>query len=195
MGPASKKFLRRFFQKAAAFFGWQGLEALLCRRKFPRKRSFAMPVTASFTRLQRADLSELVAAAADEDPQAFQAFLAANGSSVADFDEDGEIFSALLPILADDYDIDLETSENEAVADIAEATEALVFILTLDDQEKYLSRLNPEEFSTDELADAYEDFTEEEDDEAGDRMLAAIAALHQALGEADAEHVVVVTVS
>ncbi|HVE20569.1 MAG TPA: hypothetical protein VNC39_01215 [Acidocella sp.] len=154
-----------------------------------------MPVTASFTRLQRADLSELVAAAADEDPQAFQAFLAANGSSVADFDEDGEIFSALLPILADDYDIDLETSENEAVADIAEATEALVFILTLDDQEKYLSRLNPEEFSTDELADAYEDFTEEEDDEAGDRMLAAIAALHQALGEADAEHVVVVAVS
>ena len=154
-----------------------------------------MPVTASFTRLQRSDLVELVAAAADDDPQAFQAFLAANGSSVADFDEDGEIFSALLPILADDYDIDLETSENEAVADIAEAMEALVFILTLDDQEKYLSRLNPEAFSADELADAYEDFTEEEDDEAGDRMLAAIAAVHQALAEADAEHVVVVTIN
>ncbi len=98
-----------------------------------------MPVTATFTRLQRADLGELVAAAADEDPQAFQAFLAANGSSVADFDEDGEIFSALLPILADDYDIDLETSENEVVADIAEAMEALVFILTVDDQAKYLA--------------------------------------------------------
>ena len=154
-----------------------------------------MPVTATFTRLQRTDLSELVAASADEDPQAFPAFLAANGTSVADFDEDGEIFSALLPILADDYDIDLETSENEVVADIAEAMEALVFILTLDDQKKYLSRLNPEEFSAGELADAYEDFTEEEDEESGDRMLAAIAALHQALAEADAEHVVVVTVS
>src|SRR6202046_2620483 len=154
-----------------------------------------MPVTATFTRLQRTDLSELVAASADEDRQAFPAFLAANGTSVADFDEDGEIFSVLLPILADDYDIDLETSENEVVADIAEAMEALAFILTLDDQKKYLSRLNPEEFSAGELADAYEDFTEEEDEESGDRMLAAIAALHQALAEADAEHVVVVTVS
>jgi hypothetical protein len=153
-----------------------------------------MPVTATFTRLPRADLGELVAAAADDDPQAFAAFLAANGSSVADFDEDGEIFSALLPILADDYDIDLETSENEVVADIAEAMEALVFILTVDDQEKYLARLNPEAFSAEELAEAYEDFTEEEDEEAGEKMLAAIAALHQALAEADAEHVVVVTV-
>jgi hypothetical protein len=154
-----------------------------------------MPVTATFSRLQRADLGELVAAATDEDPQAFQAFLAANGSSVADFDEDGEIFSVVLPILADDYDIDLETSENEMVADIAEAMEALVVILTVGDQEKYLSRLNPEEFSAEELADAYEDFTEEEDEDAGERMLAAIAALHQALAETDAEHVVVVTVS
>jgi hypothetical protein len=154
-----------------------------------------MPVTATFTRLLRADLGELVAAATDEDPQAFQAFLAANGSSVADFDEDGEIFSVVLPILADDYDIDLETSENEMVADIAEAMEALVVILTVGDQERYLSRLNPEEFSAEELADAYEDFVEEEDEDAGERMLAAIAALHQALAETDAEHVVVVTVS
>ncbi len=153
-----------------------------------------MPVTATFTRLPRADLGDLVAAASDEDPRAFQAFLAANGSSVADFDEDGEIFSALLPILADDYDIDLETSENEVVADIAEAMESLVFILTVDDQEKYLERLNPEEFSEEELTEAYEDFTEEEDDEAGEKMLAGIAALHQALAEADADNVVVVTV-
>src|SRR6202021_1007350 len=152
-----------------------------------------MPVTATFTRLLRADLGELVAAATDEDPQAFQAFLAANGSSVADFDEDGEIFSVVLPILADDYDIDLETSENERVADMAEAMEALVVILTVGDQERYLSRLNPEEFSAEELADAYEDFVEEEDEDAGERMLAAIAALHQALAETDAEHVVVVT--
>ena len=153
-----------------------------------------MPVPATFTRLPRTDLGELVVAATDEDPQAFQAFLAANGTSVADFDEDGEIFSALLPILSDDYDIDLETSENEVVADIAEAQETLVFILTVDDQKKYLAKLNPEQFSVEELADAYEDFTEEEDEEAGEQMLAAIGALHQALAEADAEHVVVVTV-
>jgi hypothetical protein len=153
-----------------------------------------MPANAAFTRLPRADLAELVAAAVDDDPQAFQAFLAANGTSVADYDYDGEVFSVLLPILSEDYDIDLETSENEIVADIAEAVEALVFVLTADDQEKYLAKLNPDNFSESELGDAYEDFTEEEDEEAGEMMLAAVTALHQCLLEVDADHVVVVTV-
>jgi hypothetical protein len=153
-----------------------------------------MPANAVFTRLPKSDLAELVEAAADDDPQAFQAFLAANGTSVADYDYDGEIFSTLLPILSEDYDIDLETSENEIVADIAEATDALVFILTADDQEKYLAKLNPDNFSESELADAYEDFTEEEEEDAGEAMLAAITALHQSLMEVDSDHVVVVTI-
>jgi hypothetical protein len=97
-------------------------------------------------------------------------------------------------VLSEDYDVDLETSENEIVADIAESMEALVFILTFEDQQKYLAKLNPDNFSESELADAYEDFTEEEDEDAGEMMLAAIAALHQSLMEVDADHVVVVTV-
>jgi len=153
-----------------------------------------MSANATFTRLPKADLSELVTAAADDDPQAFAAFLAANGTSVADYDYDGEVFSALLPILSEDYDIDLETSENETVADIAESLESLVVILTADDQEKYLSKLNPDNFSESELHEAYEDFTEEEEEEAGEMMLAAITTLHQCLMEVDTDHVVVVTV-
>ena len=149
---------------------------------------------ASFTRLPRSDLGELVASAADDDPQAFQAYLAANGTAVSDYDEDGEIFSVLLPVLAEEYDIDLETGENEAVAEIAEATEALVLILTPEDQKKYLAKLNPDNFSESELADAYEEFAEEEDEDAGEAMLSAIGALHQCLMEVDADHVVVVTV-
>ncbi|MDD2703868.1 MAG: hypothetical protein PHU07_00820 [Acidocella sp.] len=153
-----------------------------------------MALSATFTRLPRTDLAELVTAASDDDPQAFQAFLAANGTSVVEFDYDGDIFSVLLPILSDDYDIDLEASENEAVADIAEATETLVFILTQEDQDKYLAKLDPDNFDEEELADAHEDFTEEENDEAGEAMLAGVSALHQALGETDAGHIVVVTV-
>lgn len=153
-----------------------------------------MPSNAMFMRLPRTDLAELVAAAGEDDPQAFQAFLAANGTSVADYDYDGEIFSTLLPVLSEDYDIDLETSENELVAEIAEAIDSLVFIMTADDQKKFLAKLNPDNFSESELADAYEDFTEEEDEEAGEMMLAGIAALHTALMEVDADHVVVVTV-
>jgi hypothetical protein len=153
-----------------------------------------MAAAASFTRLPRADLAELVTAAGDDDPQAFLSFLAANGTSVADYDWDGEVFSTLLPILSEEYDIDLETSENEAVADIAEAVEALVFILTAEDKQKYLDRLNPENFSPEELREAYEDFTEEEDEEAGEMMLDAIIALHQSLGETDADHIIVVSI-
>jgi hypothetical protein len=153
-----------------------------------------MAVSATFTRLPRTELPELVIAAGDNDPQALPGFLAANGTSVVEFEEDGDIFSVLLPVLADDYDIDLETSENGIVAEIAEATEALVFILTQEDQEKYLDQLDPDNFDEEELAEVHADFTEEEDDNAGAAMLAGIAALHQALGETDAHNVVVVTV-
>ena len=153
-----------------------------------------MAVSVVFTRLPRAELGDLVAAARDDDPQAFQSFLAASGTSVADYDFDGEVFSVLLPILSEDYDIDLETSENETVADIAEATEALVFIMTAEDQGKYLEALNPDNFDEEELAEAYEDFIEDEDEAAGEMMLAAVSALHTALAEADPGHVIVVTV-
>jgi len=154
----------------------------------------AMPATANFTRLARADLAELVEAANDDDPQAFLSFLAANGTSVADYDWDGDAFGVLLPVLSEAYDIDLETSENEIVADIAEYVQATVFILTADDRDKYFEKLAPDQFSKDELREAYEDFAEEEEAEAGDMMLDAITALHQSLSEVDADHVVVVTI-
>jgi hypothetical protein len=154
-----------------------------------------MSATASFTRLAREDLGELVAAATDDDPQAFMSFLAANGTSVADYDWDGETFGVLLPVLSEDYDIDLETSENEVVADIAEAVEAMVFILTAEDKAKYLERLSPDHFTKAELREAYEDFAEEEEEEAGDMMLEGITALHTALLEVDADHVVVVVIN
>jgi hypothetical protein len=153
-----------------------------------------MATNVTFTRLAKADLGELVAAAADDDPQAYISFLAANGTSVADYDWDGEVFEVLLPVLADEYDIDLETGENEVVADISEAVESTVFILTLDEREKYLEKLSPDNFSDEELREAYEDFTDDEEEEAGDMMLDAVTALFQSLQEVDADHVVVVTV-
>lgn len=154
-----------------------------------------MASNVTFTRLGRADLADLVEAASDDDPQAYMSFLAANGISVADYDWDGETFGVLLPVLAEDYDIDLETSENEVVADISESIEAMVFILTLDEKEKYLDRLSPDNFSEEELREAYEDFTEEEDEDAGEMMLDGIAALFQSLQEADSDHVIVVTIA
>jgi hypothetical protein len=152
-----------------------------------------MASNVTFTRLAKADLAELVEAAAEDDPQAYISFLAANGTSVADYDWDGEAFGVLLPVLADEYDIDLEVSENEVVADISENLESLVFILTLEERQKYLEKLNPENFSEEELREAYEDFTEEEEEDGGEMMLDGIAAIFQSLQEVDADHVVIVT--
>jgi hypothetical protein len=152
-----------------------------------------MAASATFTRLNRDDLAGLAAAAQSDDPQDLFAYLAANGTSVADFDYDAEIFSTLLPVLAEDFDIDLETGENEIVADIAEGAEILVVILTQEEQSKYLNKLDPDNFDEEELAELFEDFTGEEAEDAGEAMLAGIVALGQALAEVDAEHVVVVT--
>jgi len=152
-----------------------------------------MASNVTFTRLAKADLGELVEAASDDDPQAFISFLAANGTSVADYDWDGEAFGVLLPVLAEEYDIDLESSENEVVADISESVESLVFLLTLEDREKYLEKLSPDNFSEEELREAYEDFTEEDDEDSGAMLLEAIAAIFQSLQEVDSDHVVVVT--
>ncbi|MBU6448981.1 MAG: hypothetical protein KGQ26_05070 [Rhodospirillales bacterium] len=154
-----------------------------------------MPAIASFTRLPKEDLRELTSAVGGDDPHGLAEFLAANGASVVEFEEDGDIFSVLLPVLADDYDIDLETSENAIVADLAEATDALVFILTQEEQKKYLEQLDPENFSVEELGEAHADFTEDEEAGAGEAMLAGIAALYQAMQEVDADHAVVVSIA
>lgn len=153
-----------------------------------------MSTLASFIRLHRDDLKELVSAVTGDDPQELVSFLLANGASVVEFDGGGEIFPVLLPVLAEDYDIDLETSENGLISDLAEVSEALVFILTPEEKIKYLESLSPEQFSAEELADAYEDFTEETEGGAGGAMLAGIVALHQALQEVDDDHVVVIAV-
>lgn len=153
-----------------------------------------MAVSASFVRLPREALKDMAEAALGDDPQGLPDFLAANGTQVVEFEGDAEIFEALLPILAEDYDIDLETSENAIIAELAEASETLVFILTPEEQRKYLEELDPECFDVEALGEAYEDLMEEEADNAGEALQAAISAIYQALQEVDQDHVVVVTV-
>lgn len=153
-----------------------------------------MAVTASFIRLHKEVLKRLGPAVTTGGHRALATFLEENGTSAAAFVGDAEIFSVLLPVLAEEYDIDLETSENGIVSELAESCEALVFILTADEQERYEEDLAPAHFSIEDLADAYEDFTEEDDEEAGEAMFRGIAALHQALKQVDDKHVVVVSI-
>lgn len=153
-----------------------------------------MAVSASFVRLHREELKELANAITGDDPQGLTDFLSANGTAVVEFDGDADIFTVLLPVLAEEYDIDLETSENGIVSELAEACEALVFILTLEEQTKYLEDLAPEGFSVEDLNEAYESFIDGEREGAGEAMLIGINTLYQALQEVDDDHVVVVTV-
>lgn len=152
-------------------------------------------MSASFIRLHKTTLKQLTAAITGS-PQTLAGFLTDNGSPVAEFDGDARIFSILLPVLAEDYEIDLETSENDIIADLAELSQALIFILTPDEQAQYLDQLAPETYSVEALADAYEDFTGDDTNkhDAGKAMLASISALHQALKKIDEEHVVVVMI-
>ena len=150
---------------------------------------------ASFTRLDRTDLAGLTSAAEDADPRALTAYLADNGTVAAEFDGDGGLFAVLLPVLAEDFDIDLETSENALVGDLAERSNALVVILTADEHAEYRAALDPESFDPEELGELYADFTEEDDEDQGAAMLAGISALYEALGEVDDSHVVVLMVS
>ncbi|WP_297370776.1 hypothetical protein, partial [Acidocella sp.] len=87
-----------------------------------------------------------------------------------------------------------ETSENGLIGDLAERSKALVVILTSDERHEYRARLDPESFDPEELGQLYADFTEEEDEDQGEAMLAGIIALHEALGEVDDSHVVVLMV-
>lgn len=151
-------------------------------------------VSATFTRLRRDDLKGLVKATADNATRGLVDFLATSGTSAVKFTGRADVFSVLLPVLAEEYDIDLEVSENGIVADLAEACEALVFILTLEEQENYSDSLSPTQFSDVDLNEAYENFTEEDEKDAGKAMLACITALHQALLEVDEDHVVVAMV-
>lgn len=150
---------------------------------------------ASFTRLPHEDLNGLAASASTNAARGLADFLAKRGTSTVKLDVKNNVFSALLPILTEEYDIDLETSENEIIADLAEACEALVFILTPEERKKYLTRLSPDQFSASDLNDAYEDFFEEKSENAGKAMLACITTLYQALLEVDDDHVIVVMVS
>ena len=151
-------------------------------------------MSATFTRLHRDNLKDLPQAAANGAARGLANFLATSGASAVKFSGRADVFSVLLPVLAEEYDIDLETSENEIIADLAEACEALVFILTLEEQARYLNSLSPAQFSAADLHEAYEEFTEDSDKDAGQTMLACISALHQALLAVDKDHVVVAMV-
>lgn len=148
-------------------------------------------MSATFTRLHRDNLKHLPQAAANGAARGLANFLATNGTSAVKFTGQADVFSVLLPVLAEEYDIDLETSENGIIADLAEACEALVFILTPEEQTKYLNSLSPAQFSVAELHEAYEEFTEYSDKDAGQTMLACITTLHQSLLAVDQDHVVV----
>lgn len=152
-------------------------------------------MSASFTRLRYEDLKGLAPSATVNGTRGLADFFVKHGTSLAKLDVRADVFSALLAILTEDHDIDLETSENEIIADLAEACEALVFILTPEEREKYLTQLSPEKFSASDLNDAYEDFIEERSEDAGKTMLTCISTLHQALLEVDEDHVVVAMAS
>lgn len=122
-------------------------------------------------------------------------FLQTHAKPLTEYDGSGYVYSALLEYLAESG-IDLEESEYAALAsELAEEHYPLCTVLTNGHKQKYLNKLNLDNFDENELRDYYNEFNGADEEEAGSYMLEAIRVLQFNLREADETSVVLLTLS
>ena len=109
-------------------------------------------------------------------------FLNANSKRLKDFDSSGYIFTNLLVFLEEKKGIDLMKSKHDDIADdIIKKRQNGTFILTYDHRQQYLDKLNPDNFTTNELIDFNKEFSEEDDPELAKAEIEGIKALRDSL--------------
>jgi hypothetical protein len=112
---------------------------------------------------------------------AFFDFLKSNGKPLAEYRWSGYVFGTLLPYL-EEQGIDLMSSEYDELSTfLTDSRGVTYFLLTNAHKDSYLAKLDLGNFDKEQLRNFYEQFNEEEDEEAGQYMLDAIAVLHQNL--------------
>lgn len=110
-------------------------------------------------------------------------FLDANTKKLKDFDWSGYIFANLLVFLQEKKGIDLMNSEFDAIAnEIMTKRENSTFIFTIEHKKKYLEKLDPSMFSTDELIAFNKEFSEEDDPDLAKAELEGIKTLKENIG-------------
>ena len=109
-------------------------------------------------------------------------YLNSNSKKLKDFGYSGYIFADLLIFLAENKGIDLLKSKYDDIANsIVERRQNSTIILTYDQRQAYLDKLDADKFSTDELIAFNKDFSENDDPELAKAEIEGIKALQYSL--------------
>lgn len=124
-------------------------------------------------------------------------FLNANTTKLKDFDWSGYTFNNLLIFLEEKKGVDLLKGKYDDIAnEIVEKRQNGTFILTFEHSQKYLDKLNPENYSKKELIDFNKNFSDEDDPELAKAEMEGIKALQDSLSLLkDDTKVVLLTIS
>lgn len=148
-----------------------------------------MSAIASFIRVPKSALQGLrnaIASGTDYD------YLRANGQQVAEYDWSGYVLATLLPYLQEKHQVDLMKAEYDDIAGLlTDATGATHFIFTPSQKAAFLDRLDPAQYSEEELRDYFNAFNETNEQEIGRAMLDGIGAFRESLRQLDEGSVIV----
>jgi hypothetical protein len=118
----------------------------------------------------------------------------AKGRRVGEYPWSGYVLATLLSYLQERRKIDLMRSEFDMLsARLTEERRSTHFILT-DQHSHWIADLAPENFSTDELRDYFNDFNESNESGVGQAMLDGIRFIRGALTQIDAQNLVVLSI-
>lgn len=111
-------------------------------------------------------------------------YLNSNSKKLKDFGYSGYIFANLLIFLAENKGIDLLKSEYDDIANsIVERRQNSTIILTYNQRQAYLDKLDADKFSADELIAFNKDFSEDDDPELAKAEIEGIRALRDSLNQ------------
>lgn len=119
-------------------------------------------------------------------------YLNANSKRLDDFRYSGYIFADLLIFLAENKGIDLLRGKYDDIANaIVERRQNSTIILTYDQRQAYLDKLDADKFTADELTAFNKDFSENGDPELAKAEIEGIKALRASLDQLTGDNQVV----
>ena len=125
-----------------------------------------------------------------EDP--FWDWFYSSTTKVSEFDQSGFIYNTLLAYLEEKKGIDLFKLELNDVSDfLTEKRPYLMILITSNDAAKLVDRLNPVDFSTDELVAYYRELNEEDPPYPPEAFNRAIGMLQESLKRVQDKHALV----
>ena len=113
-------------------------------------------------------------------------------TKVSEFGQSGFIFNTIIAYLEEKKGIDLFTLELSEVSDfLTEKRPYLMILMTSSDAAKLADKLDPNDFSTDEMAGYYKELNEEDSPYPPESFAEAIGMLQESLKQVEDNHALV----